>query len=178
MKRIIFMRIIRAASEDILCIHDMAEVVFPHTYRDILSPEQIEYMMDWMYSPSSLSRQLSEGHVYFIVIRDGIPCGYVSVQPEGVSECGRMLYHIQKIYVLPSEQGRGLGRLLFDTALSYVRSETSGLPASVELNVNRSNPAVGFYQHLGLKILRQGDFPIGSGFYMNDYIMGLDIEPD
>ena len=224
-----------------MCIHDMAQVVFRHTYREILSPEQMEYMMEWMYSPANLQKQLDEGHVYYIAYRDGKPCGYVSVQPEGIADDGRLLFHLQKIYVLPSEQGHGLGRALFDRAVAHVREaahvregvhvqegahgregaeggkavgtdeaigghrsagrheaagghdtaggrdiaggyeaagghEASGIcKARIELNVNRNNPSIGFYHHLGLRILRQGDFHIGNGFYMNDYIMGLEV---
>ena len=77
---------------------------------------------------------------------------------------------------MPSEQGRGLGRLLFEKALSFVREEAGGRSVSVELNVNRNNQAVGFYRHFGMEIRRQGDFHIGNGFYMNDYIMGLDLD--
>ena len=43
-------------------------------------------------------------------------------------------------------------------------------------NVNRNNKAVGFYEHMGMKKSREGDFPIGNGYYMNDYIMQLKIE--
>lgn len=168
-------RIRKAGTEDMMSIHDMAEVVFRHTYRDILSPEQMEYMMDWMYSPVNLSRQLDEGHVYYIAFREDVPCGYVSVQPDGVNEEGRLLFHLQKIYVLPSEQGTGLGRMLFDKAVAHIIEQASGRPAALELNVNRNNPSIGFYNHLGLRILRQGDFHIGHGFYMNDYIMGMDV---
>ena len=64
----------------------------------------------------------------------------------------------------------------FEKALSFVREEAGGRPVSVELNVNRNNQAVGFYRHLGMEIRRQGDFHIGNGFYMNDYIMGLDLD--
>ena len=189
----------KASGEDIMCIHDMAQVVFRHTYREILSPEQMEYMMDWMYSPANLQKQLDEGHVYYIAYRDGKPCGYVSVQPEGTADDGRLLFHLQKIYVLPSEQGHGLGRALFDRAVAHVREAVlarevvhvrevaggcteecvegcvEGCGARIELNVNRSNPSIGFYHHLGLHILRQGDFHIGNGYYMNDYIMGLEV---
>ena len=189
----------KASGEDIMCIHDMAQVVFRHTYREILSPEQMEYMMDWMYSPANLQKQLEEGHVYYIAYRDGKPCGYVSVQPEGIADDGRQLFHLQKIYVLPSEQGHGLGRALFDRAVDHVREAVlareaahvqevaggcteecvegcvEGCGARIELNVNRNNPSIGFYHHLGLRILRQGDFHIGNGFYMNDYIMGLEV---
>ena len=169
-------RLIRAETGDIMKIHDMAEIVFRHTYKDILSPEQMEYMMDWMYSPENLLKQMEEGHVYHIAYRDSIPCGYVSVQSDGINPVGRLRYHLQKIYVIPSEQGRGLGRILFELAVAYIRSNAGGRPASVELNVNRNNPSIEFYRHLGLKILRQGDFHIGHGFYMNDYIMGTDID--
>ena len=56
----------------------------------------------------------------------------------------------------------------------YVRSICSG-PARIELNVNRNNPAVTFYEHLGMHKDRSGDFPIGKGFYMNDHIMVIDL---
>ena len=165
----------KATLEDIEEIRSLASVVFPDIYKDILSPEQLEYMMEWMYSPANLKKQLEDGHVYFMAYRDGNPCAYVSIQPDGTGEDGKMLFHLHKIYVMPSEQGSGLGKKLFAQALSYASSVACGRPASVELNVNRNNPAVGFYRHLGLKILRQGDFHIGNGFYMNDYIMGIDL---
>lgn len=168
-------RIIKASACDIMVIHDMADVVFRHTYKDILSSEQIDYMMDWMYSPENLCRQMEDGHIYYIALRQERPCGYVSIQPDGVSDDGCKLFHLQKIYVLPSEQGAGLGRILFDKAVESARESAGGHGARIELNVNRSNPSIGFYRHLGMKVLREGDFPIGNGFYMNDYIMGMDI---
>lgn len=165
----------RAGADDMPLIHDMAEIVFRDTYKDILSPEQMEYMMDWMYSIPNLLRQLDEGHVYYIALTENVPCGYLSVQPDGVSEDGRMLFHLQKLYVLPSEQGFGLGKKLFEQAIDHVSEVTDRKSSRIELNVNRNNPSLDFYKHLGMKILREGDFHIGNGFYMNDYIMGLDI---
>ena len=43
------------------------------------------------------------------------------------------------------------------------------------LNVNRHNRALHFYERMGMRKLREGDFPIGGGYWMNDYIMGLEI---
>jgi hypothetical protein len=45
----------------------------------------------------------------------------------------------------------------------------------IDKNVNRNNKALQFYEHMGMRKLREGDFPIGNGYYMNDYIMGLEI---
>lgn len=36
----------KAVIDDIPVIRDLASVVFPDTYKDILSPEQLDYMMD------------------------------------------------------------------------------------------------------------------------------------
>lgn len=165
-------KILKAGENDLPVIHDMAQIVFRHTYLDILSPQQMEYMMEWMSSLPNLHKQLSEGHVYFIAYISGRPCGYMSIQKEGI-DSGIMVFHLQKIYVMPSEQGKGVGKLLFNQAVDYVTN--SFLPSRIELNVNRNNNAVGFYRHIGMRILREGDFHIGEGFYMNDYIMGLDI---
>ena len=101
---------------------------------------------------------------------DGEPCGYLSVQQEAEE-----LFHLQKIYVLPRFQGLGVGEFLFRHAVEYVRS-VHPAPCRMELNVNRSNRAVRFYEKMGMRKLREGDFPIGDGYYMNDYIMGLEIE--
>ena len=59
-------------------------------------------------------------------------------------------------------------------AVKYIK-EIHPEPCMLELNVNRNNKALHFYEHMGMKKLREGDFPIGNGYYMNDYIMGKEI---
>ena len=164
--------ILKAGENDLQTIHDMAQVVFRQTYREILSPQQMEYMMDWMYSLSNLRKQLSEGHVYYIAYMDGTPCGYMSIQQEGYDE-DVMVFHLHKLYVMPSMHGKGIGRLFFNQAQEHVSNRF--VSSRIELNVNRMNAAVQFYRHIGMRVLREGDFHIGEGFYMNDYIMGIDV---
>ena len=165
------MLVIRKATiDDCELIHQMATIVFPHTYQEILSAEQLDYMMKWMYSIDNLHQQIvEEGHVYFIAFQGDEPCGYVSVQPQE-----KDTFHLQKIYVLPSYQGLHLGSLLFRKAIEYIK-EVHPEPCLMELNVNRNNKALLFYERMGMKKLREGDFSIGNGYYMNDYIMGLKI---
>lgn len=96
----------KATEADIPLIRSLAGVAFPATYRELLSPAQLDYMMEWMYSEQSLRKQLRGGHVFYIASCDGEPCGYVSVERQG-----ERLFHLQKIYVLPRFQGvrrRGL----------------------------------------------------------------------
>ena len=143
----------KADTADCQLINKLAWQVFPETYKDILTPAQIDYMMDWMYS----------------AYEECEAAGYVSVQPESED-----LFHLQKIYVLPYFQKAHCGSFLFREAIKYIK-EVHPAPCRMELNVNRHNPALGFYQHMGMTKVREGDFPIGNGYYMNDYIMGMEI---
>ena len=159
-----------ATLEDCPLIHEMAWKIFPQTYKDLITPEQNDFMMEWMYSLPNLKKQMTEeGRVYQLAYDGSRLVGYVSVQQQGDD-----LFHLQKIYVLPSEQGTGCGAFLFRAAEAYIK-KVHPAPCTVELNVNRGNKAIGFYEHMGMRKVRQGDFPIGNGFYMTDYIMGKEI---
>ena len=172
------MTVRRATAEDIPLIRSMADVSFRDTYRDILSPEQMEYMLDWMYSEASLERQMGpDGHVYFIAQTDeGEPFAYLSVQPLGLQEDGANLFEFQKLYINSAWRGKGFGKKLFDYVFHFVKEEAGGGPCRVEFHVNRYNTrAVEMYKHIGMTLIREGDFPIGNGYYMNDYIMGTTL---
>ncbi len=160
----------KATTEDCALIRKLAWQVFPETYKDILAPAQIDYMMEWMYSEENIRKQMEEeGHVYLLAYEECEAAGYVSVQPEGEG-----LFHLQKIYVLPYYQGAHCGSFLFREAIKYIKAAHPA-PCTMELNVNRHNKALHFYEHMGMRKVREGDFPIGNGYYMNDYIMGIDI---
>ena len=159
-----------ATVEDAVLINRLAWQIFPETYKEILSPEQSDYMMEWMYSVPNLIKQMTEENHTYLLGYEGENCiGYVSVQPENDE-----IYHLQKLYVLLNKQGLGYGKVLFYAAIDYVK-KMSSKARSIHLNVNRYNKALGFYKHLGMKKIAEGDFPIGHGYYMNDYIMGLDL---
>lgn len=161
-----------ANTDDCLLIRRLASQIWEPTYGHILSPEQLDYMFEWMYSEESLKKQMTGlGHRFFIASSDGQPCGYVSVERQE-----EQLFHIQKIYVLPEMQGKKIGRLLIEKAFSYIKGITGdGNKTVVELNVNRQNKALDFYKRMGFKITQSGDFPIGNGYFMNDYIMAIEI---
>ena len=159
----------KATKDDCPQIRQLAEQIFPATYKEIISQEQIDFMMDWMYSISNLNKQMDDGHIYFLAYRETAPVGYVSVEQQN-----KDLFHLQKIYVLGSEQGTGCGKFLFTEAVKYIKT-VHPAPCTMELNVNRENRAIRFYEHMGMHKARQGDFSIGNGYFMNDYIMSMEI---
>lgn len=164
------LQIRHAQLSDIPLIHILAWEIFPQTYREILSKEQSDYMMDWMYSHENLRKQIEEqGHHYYLAYRENKAVGYVSIRQEKEN-----LFHLEKIYVLSAYQKYRIGKALFNHA-RYEIHRLHPTPCKMELNVNRNNRALGFYLHMGMQIVREGDFPIGNGYYMNDYILSIDI---
>jgi GNAT superfamily N-acetyltransferase len=154
----------KASTGDIDIINGIASVVWPATYSNIMSGEQLNYMFDMMYSQESIMGQMTEKkHSYFILFDDDIPKGYISVH---IFE--NTILYLEKIYVLPSEQGKGFGLMLISKAKEFAATHSL---KSIRLNVNRDNKSRYFYEHLGFEIISQRDFHIGCGFYMNDYIM-------
>jgi ribosomal protein S18 acetylase RimI-like enzyme len=107
----------QATTADIPLINKLAWNVFPETYKNILSHEQIEYMMDWMYSIENLHKQMEEeGHIYYIAYEECEAAGYVSIRQEDTD-----LFHLEKIYVIPYYQKYHLGKQLFQQAIKGIK---------------------------------------------------------
>ncbi|MFI3266316.1 MAG: GNAT family N-acetyltransferase [Rikenellaceae bacterium] len=159
-----------ATIDDVKLIHELGFKTFTVTYKDILLPDQLTYMLEMMYAPHNIVTQMSEGHNYFLAYSDDIPCAYVSIEQQD-----EQLYILQKIYVLPEFHGQGIGRKMIHFAFDYVKNNCKNSSCTMELHVNRNNKAQQFYSKMGLSIARTGDFDIGNGFYMNDYIMAIEL---
>ena len=126
-------------------------------------------MLDKIYSLSSLQHQYNIlKHHFILVLENEIPVGFASFSPHE----DRAIYHLNKIYVLPEQQGKNIGKKI----LSYVCKEVKKAGArSLQLNVNRYNKAIHFYEKQGFKIIRDEDIDIGNGYFMNDYVMELEL---
>lgn len=164
------MTIRKAYPADIPLIRDMAYKIWPLTYGNILSQEQIDYMLGWFYSEKELHEQM-EKHTEFIIAYDGVHAvGFASF-----SLSAPQLYKLHKIYVLPSQQGKGTGRYIIDQLEKAMKAKGATV---LQLNVNRHNTAKSFYEKLGFEVIKEEDIDIGSGYFMNDYVMEKRLKSD
>lgn len=152
-----------AVVSDIPLLCTLADQVWPLTYEKILSRPQIIYMMRLIYSEASLRRQMETGHEFIILYNAGIPVGFASY-----SELEPGLFKLQKLYVLPNQQGRGTGRFLINEVISLVKSRGA---VALRLNVNRHNKARSFYEKIGFTVIKEEKIDIGNGFVMDDFVM-------
>ena len=162
---------IRTATEaDIPLLRDLAHRIWRECYPGIITVEQIEFMLGWMYSEEEIRRQLRAGFTWEIVEDDGAAIGFLSFS---VEEDGRVKLH--KMYLLPDRQRGGIGRQL----LAHVCERAQALGArEVWMQVNKRNTrAIGAYLKAGFRIEREAVFDIGGGFVMDDYLMVRSVAP-
>jgi ribosomal protein S18 acetylase RimI-like enzyme len=155
--------------EELEVVKNLAYRIWPIAYKEILSLEQLEFMLNWMYSIQTLQDNWKNGHFYFAISMDEQDVGFLDLEPNNPIE-GNM--KIQKIYVLPEFQGMGIGYELMKQAFDFAKENQMN---SMTLQVNRNNKAVEFYKKFGFEIIDEQDFDIGNGYYMNDFIMRFKI---
>jgi diamine N-acetyltransferase len=158
--------IIPNLDKDFKTIRAIAKVVWPVTYGDILSKEQLNYMFDMMYSVHSLQHQVKEKkHHFVIVYEDEIPLGFASYEFD-CENSNKTKVH--KLYILPNLQGKGIGKKI----INFIENEAlNNHDKAVYLNVNRFNSAKFFYKKIGFNIVKEEDINIGNDYLMEDYVM-------
>ena len=168
------MEIFPASVNDIPVIQHIASLTWPHAYAEILTPGQVGYMLNMMYSSSTLRTQMEEeGHHFFVLYKNSEPVGFAGIssvdytnnQQEEKKNC----WKLHKLYVLPNLQKSGAGKALMEKCMSLAKQNNGDL---LILNVNRQNPAYHYYLAKGFEVLEEVNVDIGEGFYMNDYVMG------
>ena len=159
----------KADISDIPVIQQIAEKAWRPTYSHILTEEQTLYMLDMMYSADTLQKQIKSSIEFYLANRDQQTLGYFSFE---ITEPKRMKLH--KIYLDPEQKSKGTGRLIIE----YVKQHAlkAGVE-QIELNVNKYNSAVQFYEKLGFFRAKEMVLDIGNGYVMDDYVMQLNLMP-
>jgi GNAT superfamily N-acetyltransferase len=160
----------RNRDDNFEAIRAIAKEVWPIAYGAILSQAQLDYMMGMMYSVSSLQLQSGAKKHYFILAKEeDTILGFASYE---FNYGKKPKTKIHKIYILTSEQGKGIGNKLID----YIANEAKQRhQKGLILNVNRKNIATRFYERLGFSVSFEEVIDIGNGYVMDDYVMEKSI---
>ncbi|MBS1518106.1 MAG: GNAT family N-acetyltransferase [Bacteroidetes bacterium] len=148
--------------EDIKALSVIAAKIWREYYPPIIGADQVEYMLDLMYSFKSLKKQIREDkNIFTAAYLDGRMAGFISISHKGDKN-----YFLHKLYIDNGIQKKGIGKALLNKVFSKIDYET------IRLTVNRQNiNAVNFYFKNGFKIERVMDMDIGGGYVMNDFVM-------
>lgn len=150
-------------------IQELTMQVWPQTYGATLSQEQIDYMLQMMYSTEALQEQMNKSAQFIIAYYNEQPVGFASYGPTDKE----YEFKLHKLYVITTIQKTGAGKGLLQFVMQDVQQQGC---THLILQVNRENEnAIGFYNRMGFFKEYEADFDIGNGFYMKDYVMGIDL---
>ncbi|MEN9958685.1 MAG: hypothetical protein RLZZ474_929 [Bacteroidota bacterium] len=152
---------------DIPVIQQIAEKAWRPTYSHILTEEQTLYMLDMMYSTETLKKQIGSSIAFYLAEVEQKPLGYFSFE---ITEPKRMKLH--KIYLDPDQKSKGTGSLIIEFVKHYALK--AGVE-QIELNVNKHNSAVQFYEKKGFIRAKEMVLDIGNGYVMDDFVMQLKL---
>lgn len=150
-------------NDDIKKIAALAEIIWHEYFSSLLSPEQIDYMVEKFQSYEAISEAVNnDGYKYYMAYCGDDLCGYLGYHNEG----GGTVF-ISKIYVRADMRRKGIASAM----LERLRKDEKGVDKWY-LTVNRYNSgSIAVYEKRGFKTVKEQVTDIGSGFVMDDFVM-------
>ncbi len=154
----------RAGIEDIAEIRALARRIWYEAYPEILSKEQIEYMLEMMYSERVITEELLGGVAWDLIVADGRPCGYLSYAFAADNSV-----KLSKIYIEKDFRRKSIAADSLNRVVQYAARNGKDY---IFLTVKKNNKmAIRAYEKNGFTITASVVTDIGNGFVMDDYIM-------
>lgn len=165
------MEIVEVSSKDLIkTVVKIADEIWKEHYAQIISLEQIEFMLDKFQSLNAISTQINKEHYKYFLIKDEAenPVGYFAIVPKPDH------LFLSKFYIKQNSRQKGYGKKVISFITDFAKQ--NHLP-HISLTVNRQNKnSITAYLKMGFQIISQANAEIGNNFIMNDYIMQLNLE--
>ena len=153
-----------ATPADIPLLRDLASRIWHTCYPSVITVEQIDYMLAWMYSAKQIAKELTGDVLWEIALLDDTPAGYLALTFPHAAPA-----ELHKLYLLPELHGQGLGQAMLARALAHAAARGAH---ELRLRVNKHNTrALRSYDRAGFQIVESLTADIGGGFVMDDYIL-------
>lgn len=159
---IIFIPVISAEQRKALV--SLANKIWHECFTAILSPQQIDYMVEKFQSEKAIADQLNhQDYRYFLLSQNDSFVGYTGMKAEN----GKLF--LSKLYLLQEERKKGYSNQVFDFLEQICKTENL---STIWLTVNRYNQrAISVYQKRGFAVVRKQVTDIGNGYVMDDFVM-------
>lgn len=164
------MLIIRSVKteEQIQQLAEMASQIWNEYFTEIISKEQITYMVEKFQSASAITEQIQDGYQYYFIINDMEIIGYF-----GICKQENNTMFLSKLYLIKEQRGKGHASQAFRFIKEKALEQRC---SSIWLTVNRHNQqAIAVYEHLGMQRIQEKATDIGNGFVMDDFVYSFSL---
>lgn len=155
--------------EQIRILAQIANIVWHDAFKEIITLDQIEYMIEKFQSFNALTEAINKNNYEYYFIKYGnTVMGYTGLKPEN----GKLF--LSKLYILKEYRGKRIASKVFDFIENLAKNKKL---KSVWLTVNRNNThAMDVYKHKGFVVTREQVADIGNGFVMDDFVFEKEIK--
>lgn len=142
----------------------LASNIWHEYWTELLTDDQINYMVENFQSIDALKKQIDEEHyTYYFITENDKNIGYF-----GISNKDNYMF-LSKLYLLKDYRHKGIGHTAFEKVKELTKTENI---STIRLTVNKYNThTINAYKKWGLEITDAVVTDIGAGFVMDDYIM-------
>lgn len=162
-----------ATEKQIIEVEQTAFNVWHNYYKDILSSEQIDYMLNKYQSREALKKQIADGYIYYMILSDNQLAGYMCVLVQS------NYVYLARLYIKEEYRRQGLAKRTVSHIEAIFKKPELGFShiKKIRIRVARNNSlTINVYEHLGFKKVRSEDTDIGGGFTCKDYVMEREIK--
>lgn len=155
------------STQDIQDTARLAQMIWREHFTPIIGEKQVDYMLDKFQSAPAIAEQIRQGYLYFALMSDNRQIGYTGFRIDDDA------LFLSKLYIEKEFRGRGYARIVLDKAEETAKKNTKPV---VRLTCNKNNAnSLAVYKKLGFLTVREEKTDIGSGFFMDDYILEKQI---
>lgn len=143
----------RATPDDLQSIHEVAAATWWDTYKHLFPADVIALCLRRSYSVERLKERIQQADAFLVAERDGLVIGFAQFSRRDVGEA-----MLASIYVLPEEQGSGVGSALLEAGVR-VLAPVQRLFVEVE---ERNWKGRRFYREKGFKFTRSFEVSVAN----------------
>jgi ribosomal protein S18 acetylase RimI-like enzyme len=152
-----------STKEQLSMIENLADEIWYEHYTPIIGKPQVDYMLKKFQSLEVMNRQIKNGSLYFLILDNNLPVGYM-----GVELLTETLF-LSKFYVIEPARGKVYGKMMITYLEALAKEKDLN---TISLTVNKYNTgSIKMYEKVGFVISGSVVKDIGEGFFMDDYQM-------
>lgn len=145
-----------------------ANEIWHEYFIDIITLEQIEYMVEKFQSYKAIKHAIEEeNYTYFLAYEKNCLIGYCGVKLE------EERLFLSKLYLQKESRGKGLSSAMLKQAIAFAEEHHK---KAIYLTCNKYNThSLDVYKAKNFYVVDSVESDIGNGFIMDDYILQLDL---
>ncbi|MFI3330063.1 MAG: GNAT family N-acetyltransferase [bacterium] len=138
-------------------LSEMCNEIWHECYEEMLSYEQRVYMLDKFMNENKIKESMMNNCIYYYLYNNDKLAGYFAyfIKDDHI--------YLSKLYSYKDYRGKSIFKFIFNYFDKYKKD--------IKLNTCKTNKTLQIYLHVGFEIIDEKKNDIGSGFFMDDYIL-------